>query len=58
MQEERQTERLRESDTEGVSESHLEERWQVWKKDGWLGQQGRSVEVAKGTVAEAFCFWT
>lgn len=44
MQEERQTERLRESDTEGVSESHLEERWQVWKKDGWLGQQGRSVE--------------
>lgn len=52
MQEERQTKRLRESDTEGISESHLEERYLVG------GQQARSVEIAKGAVAEAFCYWT
>lgn len=34
IEEERQTERLRDSDEEGVSESHLEERWLV----GAVGQ--------------------
>lgn len=41
MQGERQTERLRESDSEGERKSHLEERWLV-------GAAGQECEDGKG----------